>query len=178
MVVSEVGRGTFVRSAVAAARDGVRGDDPSWQSYVLPSESLGESDLIVGEIARHVEDASVIALSAGYPSLELIPHDALLAASVAAVRRRGAPAFQYSPIEGVGELREALAALGRARGVPTTPTRSSSPPAPARRSRWSRARRCARATRRLRVTHLHGHHRGAAHHGRRDLPRAGRRGRS
>ena len=75
------------------------------------------ADAIVGEIAAHVEDPDVIPLSAGYPSLDLIPREELLAATLAAVERRGARAFQYGPIEGVGELREALAALGRARGL-------------------------------------------------------------
>jgi GntR family transcriptional regulator/MocR family aminotransferase len=115
-VVSEVGRGTFVRTAVAAREDPVD-DTGSWQSYVLPADPVSDSDLIIGEIARHVEDPSVIALSAGYPSLGLIPDAALRDATMAAIERVGPRAFQYGPIEGVGELREELAALGRSRGL-------------------------------------------------------------
>ena len=40
-VVAEVGRGTFVRTAVAAVRGGAPPDDVSWQSYVLPPERCG-----------------------------------------------------------------------------------------------------------------------------------------
>src|SRR5579871_55649 len=109
VVVSEVGRGTFVRAAVAAREEPVD-DTGSWQSYVLPADPVSDSDLIIGEIARHVEDPSVIALSAGYPSLGLIPDTALRDATMAAIERVGPRAFQYGPIEGVGELREELAA--------------------------------------------------------------------
>lgn len=115
-VVSEVGRGTFVRAG-ARARDAERASDIAWQSYALPSERIDRSDQIVAEIARHVEDPSVIALSAGYPSLDLLPLDMLRDATARAIERHGARAFQYGPIEGVGELREALAALGRSRGL-------------------------------------------------------------
>jgi DNA-binding transcriptional MocR family regulator len=115
-VVSEVGRGTFVRAAAAATHT-ERPDDASWQSYVLAPERNDESDRIVGEIARHVEDPAMIPLSAGYPALELIPVAALRAATAEAIDRHGARAFQYGPIEGDGELRAALAELGRRRGL-------------------------------------------------------------
>jgi DNA-binding transcriptional MocR family regulator len=115
-VVSEVGRGTFVRAAAATTHT-ERPDDASWQSYVLAPERNDESDRIVGEIARHVEDPTMIPLSAGYPALELIPLAALRAATAEAIDRHGARAFQYGPIEGVSELRVALAELGRRRGL-------------------------------------------------------------
>jgi 2-aminoadipate transaminase len=114
-VVSEVGRGTFVR-ANAAASHFTPVDDPSWQSYVLAPERSDESDRIIGEMARHVEDPALIALSAGYPALELIPLAALRAATAETIDRHGARAFQYGPIEGVSELRAELAELGRRRG--------------------------------------------------------------
>jgi len=116
-VVSEVGRGTFVRAAVAAGLPTARPGDATWQSYVLAPEEVHDSDRIIGEIARHVEDPSLIPLSAGYPALGLIPLEALLEATVAAVGRHGARAFQYGPIEGEGGLRDELAALGRRRGL-------------------------------------------------------------
>jgi len=115
-VVSEVGRGTFVRAAAAATHT-ERPDDASWQSYVLAPERNDESDRIVGEIARHVEDPAMIPLSAGYPALELIPVAALRAATAEAIDRHGARAVQYGPIEGDSELRAALAELGRRRGL-------------------------------------------------------------
>jgi DNA-binding transcriptional MocR family regulator len=120
-VVSEVGRGTFVRTAVAAGHNAAGPGDTSWQSYVLAPERVPEGDRMVGEMARHVEDSAVIPLSAGYPSPDMLPVDALLDATVSAVTRRGAGAFQYCPIEGVGELRRELAELGRRRGLDDDP---------------------------------------------------------
>src|SRR5579862_2225608 len=117
VVVSEVGRGTFVRASAPASHRLERADDVSWQSYALPRERASDGDRIVGEMARHVEDPSVIPLSAGYPALELIPLAALRDAAIAAIDRRGARAFQYGPIEGVSALREELAELGRRRGL-------------------------------------------------------------
>jgi 2-aminoadipate transaminase len=116
-VVSEVGRGTFVRVAAAGARAAAGDDGTSWQSYVLPPDRVTESDRVIGEIARHVEDPDVIPLSAGYPALDLIPLAALRHATAQAIERHGARAFQYGPIEGVGETRIALAELGRSRGL-------------------------------------------------------------
>jgi DNA-binding transcriptional MocR family regulator len=120
-VVSEVGRGTFVRTGVAAGHSAAGPGDTSWQSYVLAPERVHDSDRIIGEMARHVEDPDVIPLSAGYPTPDLLPVDALLDATVSAVARRGPAAFQYFPIEGVGELRRELAELGRRRGLDDDP---------------------------------------------------------
>ena len=57
-VVSEVGRGTFVRAGVAASHRVERADDVSWQSYALPRERVSEGDRIIGDIARHAEESS------------------------------------------------------------------------------------------------------------------------
>jgi DNA-binding transcriptional MocR family regulator len=116
-VVAEVGRGTFVRAGGGAVHEQARASDASWQSYVLPPDRSDPSDRIVGEIARHVEDPRMIPLSAGYPALDMLPLDALHAATTAAIEREGARAFQYGSIEGVIELRSALADLGRWRGL-------------------------------------------------------------
>jgi 2-aminoadipate transaminase len=115
-VVSEVGRGTFVRAA-AGGHAGAGDGDSSWQSYALAPERIDESDRIVGEMARHVEDPRVIALSAGYPALDLIPVEALRSAVMATIDRHGPWSFQYGPVEGDGELRVELAELGRRRGL-------------------------------------------------------------
>jgi DNA-binding transcriptional MocR family regulator len=115
-VVSEVGRGTFVRAAAASHVTAGPGDC-SWQSYALAPERIDESDRIVSEIARHVEDPNVIALSAGYPALDLLPVEALRAAVSATIDRHGPHSFQYGPIEGDSGLRAELAALGRLRGL-------------------------------------------------------------
>ncbi|HZL54115.1 MAG TPA: PLP-dependent aminotransferase family protein [Solirubrobacteraceae bacterium] len=116
-VVSEVGRGTFVRSGAVSASESPRTGDSSWQSYMLPAERRGDGDAVVAEMARHVEDPRVIPLSVGYPPLDLLPVEDLRAAAVAAIDRYGARTFQYGPIEGDNELREELAKLGRIRGL-------------------------------------------------------------
>jgi len=120
-VVSEVGRGTFVRAGAGAGHESAGASDSSWQSYVLPTERVEESDSIVAEIARHVEDPRMIPLSAGYPALELLPVEDLRAAAAAAIARFGPRSFQYGPIEGVSELRQALCDLGRERGLDDEP---------------------------------------------------------
>ena len=132
-VVSEVGRGTFVRAAGATARDAERATDVTWQSYVLPPERIDRSDQIIGEIARHVEDPSVIPLSAGYPSLDLLPLDALRAAT----RRRSTAT---APARSSTARSRASASCARrsprsaaAAASMTAPTRSSSRRGPARR---------------------------------------------
>ena len=131
---------------------------------------------MIGEIARHVEDPDVIPLSAGYPALDLIPLAALRDGDRAAIERHGARAFQYGPIEGVGERAIALAELGRARGLDDD---ADSIVDHDRRPAGTDAGRArddpARRQGRLRVADLHGHHRVAARRRRRGLPAAGRR---
>jgi 2-aminoadipate transaminase len=116
-VVSEVGRGTFVRASAPSTHHASSSGDASWQSYLLAPDRSEDADRIVAEIAQHAEDPRLIPLSAGYPALDLIPLAALRSATADAITRHGARAFQYGPIEGTGELRESLAALGRQRGL-------------------------------------------------------------
>jgi 2-aminoadipate transaminase len=117
LVVSEVGRGTFVRAGAAVAERSGNGAEGSWQAYSLPAERGGESSWLMSELAHHVNDANTIPLSVGHPPDELIPLEQLQAATVAAVERHGTRSFAYGPVEGVSELREELARLGRANGL-------------------------------------------------------------
>lgn len=119
IVVSEVGRGTFVRAAAAPAGRHGSPRDTSWQTYVLPHERGGSAGWILAELAQHMgeEEAGLIPLSAGYPPSELIPVELLSQASAAAIASHGAASFEYGPVAGEGALRAELARLGRARGI-------------------------------------------------------------
>jgi DNA-binding transcriptional MocR family regulator len=120
-VVSEVGRGTFVRTAAYPGQHPNAADDASWQTYLLPAEAGGESGRILGELARHVDAADTIPLSMGYPPDAIIPLELLREASARVLARLGALSFAYGPVEGTHELRAELAKLGRERGLDDDP---------------------------------------------------------
>ncbi len=112
LVVSTVGRGTFVRGAAVAASD-----ELSWQTYALAQPRGGYAGAVLMESTRHGEDPGLIPLSLGYPASERIPVAELTTAVEEAMRRDALASFEYCPIEGDESLREQLAELGRARGL-------------------------------------------------------------
>jgi 2-aminoadipate transaminase len=114
LVVSAVGRGTFVRTAAGSASGEA---DLSWQTYALAPPRSGDAGRALSEAARHAQSPGLIALSAGYPSRDQIPVDQLAAAVRETLDRETLASFEYCPIEGDDELRSQLAALGRARGL-------------------------------------------------------------
>ncbi|MGD1056348.1 MAG: PLP-dependent aminotransferase family protein [Solirubrobacteraceae bacterium] len=114
LVVSAVGRGTFVR---AAARSASGEADPSWQTYALAPQRSGDAGRTLSEAARHAVSPGLIALSVGYPSREQIPVEQLATAVRQTLEHEALASFEYCPIEGSDELRTQLAALGRARGL-------------------------------------------------------------
>jgi DNA-binding transcriptional MocR family regulator len=115
LIVSVVGRGTFVRGAARiAAADNT---DFSWQTYALPPPRDGYAGQVVGEFTRHMETPGLIALSVGHPPSELIPHAELEAMVTRTLLQDQVASFEYCPIEGTGELREQLAQLGQTRGL-------------------------------------------------------------
>jgi len=120
LVVSTVGRGTFVRAgagAGAAAGDASDEADVSWQTYALAPARDGDAGRAIEEAARHAHSPGLIALSVGYPSPEQIPVEQLAAAVQHALEHEALASFEYCPIEGTDELRAQLAALGRERGL-------------------------------------------------------------
>ncbi len=114
LVVSAVGRGTFVR---AAARSASGEPDPSWQTYALAPQRSGDAGRALSEAARHAVSPGLIALSVGYPSREQIPVEQLATAVRQTLEHEALASFEYCPIEGSDELRAQLAALGRVRGL-------------------------------------------------------------
>ncbi len=117
LVVSAVGRGTFVRGAAAIASGKDPAPDFSWQTYALAPPRGGDAGRALGELPQQLREPELIALSLGYPASELIPTTELAAAVDAAIERDVVSSFEYCPIEGTAELRTQLAKLGRARGL-------------------------------------------------------------
>jgi 2-aminoadipate transaminase len=114
LVVSVVGRGTFVRAAAASIPGGA---DPSWQTYALAPPRGGFAGTVVSELVEHANSPHLIAMSVGYPSSEQIPLAQLNDAVRETLARKTLASFEYCPIEGTDELRAQLALLGRARGL-------------------------------------------------------------
>ncbi|PZR66390.1 MAG: hypothetical protein DLM63_09265 [Solirubrobacterales bacterium] len=123
LVVSGVGRGTFVRETAALHRDRAQGGGSAsaWQTYALPEERDSAAGRMVGDLAQHVEREDLIALSAGYPPSELFPLEQLRDATAAVLAEQGPASFHYAPVEGLTDLRVQLAALGRRRGSSDDP---------------------------------------------------------
>jgi 2-aminoadipate transaminase len=114
LVVSAVGRGTFVRAAGRAPSGEA---DLSWQTYALAPPRGGYAGTVLSEAAKHAERPGLIALSVGYPADQQIPLAELAAAVRETLAGEALASFAYCPIEGIGELRAQLALLGRARGL-------------------------------------------------------------
>ncbi len=114
LIVSAVGRGTFVRASAGSVSDRA---DLSWQTYALAPPRDGYAGRVLSEAAQHAASARMIALSVGYPSSEQIPLDELSAAIHETSEDEALASFEYCPIEGTDELRAQLATLGRARGL-------------------------------------------------------------
>ena len=80
-----------------------------------------------------------IALGSGYPDPALCPSKELAELAAQIGRETPRAITDYLQVEGLPELRERLAEIGREVGFATAPTRSSSRPAHARGSTSSRA---------------------------------------
>ncbi len=114
LVVSAVGRGTFVRAAAISASGET---DISWQTYALAPPRSGDAGRALSEAARHAQSRGLIALSVGYPSRDQIPVEQLAAAVAATLAHEALASFDYCPVEGTDELRSQLALLGHHRGL-------------------------------------------------------------
>lgn len=121
LLVSTVGRGTFVAERPAdasdAAPDGLEPDLP-WSSLV--SRATGTGVLYELErLGRRVAGGARINLQRMEPSANLLPLDALRRCVQHVLRTQGAATLGYAPREGLPRLREAIAADLARRGVPT-----------------------------------------------------------
>jgi 2-aminoadipate transaminase len=120
LVISQVGRGTFVREAAGALPNGT-GDGPEWQRYVLPPITESAGDRAMDEMYRHSQARGLIPLSVGYPSSELFPFEQMRQAMTEALDGHDSRALQYTDIAGLPELVEQIAAFSAERGAPEDP---------------------------------------------------------
>ena len=121
LVISQVGRGTFVREAAGARAIDGASDSPEWQRYVLPPMTESAGDRAMDEMYRHSQARGLIPLSVGYPSAELFPFEQMRAAMGAALDSHDSRALQYTDIAGLPELVEQVTALSAARGAEEDP---------------------------------------------------------
>ena len=122
LVSGRVGRGTFVRqTAPEAAQLGEAEENSAWQLYALPDEVETHSDRVVGEMFRQAGRDDLIPLLVGYPADELFPTADFARIIADVVADGGISIHQYGDVEGVPQLREQLALLGRERGFAESP---------------------------------------------------------
>jgi 2-aminoadipate transaminase len=112
-VSARVGRGTFVRT-LPPASSASHGDD--WQVYALPPDELTYSEQILADTFSLAGRDDVISLAIGWPAPGNYPTDALARITAEVFEEEGANALSYLPAQGLFDLREQIAARGRAFG--------------------------------------------------------------
>lgn len=129
-VTAAVGRGTFVRQRVpvaigapAGAAEGGRGaqaPDDDWQVGLLAARPVTYADEMLRDSLHAPLGGEAIALGSGYPDPALCPSEELAALAAQITRDRPRAITDYLQVEGLPELRERLAELGRAAGYATS----------------------------------------------------------
>ncbi|HWC26292.1 MAG TPA: PLP-dependent aminotransferase family protein, partial [Solirubrobacteraceae bacterium] len=125
-VTAAVGRGTFVRRRVppVAAGDGDAGrpadGDADWQLGMLAPRPVFYADEMLRDSLHAPLTGDAIPLGSGYPDPELCPSAELAALGAAIGRDRPRAITDYLQVEGLPELRERLAELGREAGYATS----------------------------------------------------------
>ena len=125
-VTAAVGRGTFVRRRVpvpppapgeAVPRAG-RNDD--WQLGMLAVRPVSYADEMLLDSLHAPLSGDVIALGSGFPDPALCPSDELAALAAEIAQEDPRAVTDYLQVEGLPELRERLAELGREAGYATS----------------------------------------------------------
>lgn len=121
-VVSRVGAGTFVRGTAAIAQEEPlpgRSGSTAWQHYALPERGGAFIDSVLNDLFRTsaATGGELIPLISGYPSERMFGAERLERLNAEALDEVGPAAWQYAPPDGVGELREAIAATERENGL-------------------------------------------------------------
>jgi len=127
-VTAAVGRGTFVRQRVPVAAStpaggagGAARDDDDWQVGVLATRPVTYADeMLRDSLHAPLAGGDVIALGSGYPDPALCPSAELAALAAQITRDNPRAITDYLQVEGLPELRERLAELGRAAGYATS----------------------------------------------------------
>ncbi len=138
-VTAAVGRGTFVRQRVpvaltpasggtgaGAGTAGARGaragraPDDDWQVGMLAARPVTYADEMLRDSLHAPLAGDAIPLGSGYPDPELCPSAELAALAAQITRDNPRAITDYLQVEGLPELRERLAELGRAAGYATS----------------------------------------------------------
>ena len=119
-VTAAVGRGTFVRRSVpapaGASADRAARDNDDWHHALLAARPISYADEMLRQSLHTPHTTDAIALGSGFPDPDLCPSAEL--AQIAADIARDDPraVTGYLEVEGLPELRERIADLGRAAG--------------------------------------------------------------
>ncbi len=116
-VTAAVGRGTFVRRNVPVTADAPAADDDSdWQLGMLAPRTLSYADEMLRDSLHAPLRTDAIALASGFPDPELCPSRELAEIAAEIAREDPRAVTGYLEVEGLPELRERLAELGREAG--------------------------------------------------------------
>ncbi|MDP2712029.1 MAG: PLP-dependent aminotransferase family protein [Solirubrobacteraceae bacterium] len=130
-VTAAVGRGTFVRQRIpvpASATDATTAPpggapsarDEDWQLGMLAARPMTYADEMLRDSLHAPLAGDAIALGSGYPDPELCPSEELARIAAEIARETPRAVTDYLQVEGLPELRERLAELGRAAGYATS----------------------------------------------------------
>jgi len=115
-VTAAVGRGTFVRRNVPVAAAAAALEDDDWQLGMLAPRALSYADEMLRDSLHAPLRSDVVALASGFPDPELCPSQELAEIAAEIAREDPRAVTGYLEVEGLLELRERLAELGRAGG--------------------------------------------------------------
>ena len=125
-VTAAVGRGTFVRQRVPVAPSppagaaGAGAPDDEWQVGLLAARPVTYADEMLRDSLHAPLAGDAIPLGSGYPDPALCPSEELAALAVQITSAHPRAITDYLQVEGLPELRERLAELGRAAGYATS----------------------------------------------------------
>jgi DNA-binding transcriptional MocR family regulator len=116
-VTAAVGRGTFVRRRVPPRADASEpADTGDWQHGLLAARPLSYADEMLRDSLHAPHAGSAIALATGFPDPALCPSRELAELAAEIARDDPRAVTGYLEVEGLPELRERLAELGREAG--------------------------------------------------------------
>ena len=126
LVEARPGRGTVILAGNSATPDERPREQQAGSAWLLGLPPYGNGNLgpepgLLRDLSALGARPDVIQFATGVPGIDLLPLDALQAALARALARTGASALGYGPVEGMEELRSAIAARLTMRGAATEP---------------------------------------------------------
>ena len=119
-VTAAVGRGTFVRRSAPAASPGPAGravrENDDWHHAMLAARPISYADEMLRASLHTPHTTDAISLGSGFPDPDLCPSGELAQLAAEIAREDPRAVTGYLEVEGLPELRERLAELGRASG--------------------------------------------------------------